>query len=111
MGDLPFEHVRVAARVRGRGGEGEALNTMNALSKHPEDFEQKVTKLTKGRGFVRRRRRFSFPLRCLRSLLFNFLFLLLTSAVLRAEEPPTEWIDPDTGHRVVRLSRDRKSGV
>src|SRR5947209_3716596 len=23
-----------------------------------------------------------------------------------AAEPPTEWIDPDTGHRVVRLSRE-----
>src|SRR5580704_6807915 len=21
-------------------------------------------------------------------------------------EPPTEWIDPDTGHRVIRLSRE-----
>ncbi len=23
-----------------------------------------------------------------------------------AAEPPTEWIDPDTGHRIIRLSRD-----
>lgn len=29
------------------------------------------------------------------------LFLLLTA---RAQEPPREWIDPDTGHRVIRLS-------
>lgn len=26
-----------------------------------------------------------------------------------AQEPPTEWIDPDTGHRVVRLSREPNS--
>ncbi len=33
------------------------------------------------------------------------LFSLLP--ILRAaNEPPTEWIDPDTGHRVVRLSRE-----
>jgi oligogalacturonide lyase len=25
---------------------------------------------------------------------------------LAADEPPTEWIDPDTGHRVVRISRE-----
>src|SRR3954466_8877631 len=25
------------------------------------------------------------------------------------KEPPTEWIDPDTGHRVVRLSREAGS--
>lgn len=31
------------------------------------------------------------------------LFLALS---LRAAEPPTEWIDSDTGHRVVRLSRE-----
>ena len=24
-----------------------------------------------------------------------------------ATEPPTEWIDPDTGHRVIRLSREQ----
>jgi oligogalacturonide lyase len=29
------------------------------------------------------------------------LFLLITSS---AQEPPREWIDPDTGHRVIRLS-------
>lgn len=26
--------------------------------------------------------------------------------VVRAQEPPIEWIDPDTGHRVVRLSKE-----
>jgi len=37
------------------------------------------------------------------------LLLTLTWAsfpAFAAEEPPTEWIDPDTGHRVVRLSRE-----
>jgi oligogalacturonide lyase len=32
------------------------------------------------------------------------LFLSLNLAI--AAEPPAEWIDPDTGHRVVRLSRE-----
>src|SRR5262245_46920012 len=32
--------------------------------------------------------------------------LALFSAVLRASEPPVEWIDPDTHHRVVRLSTE-----
>lgn len=31
---------------------------------------------------------------------------LVSTASLLAAEPPTEWIDPDTGHRVVRLSRE-----
>ncbi len=37
------------------------------------------------------------------------LFLVICCAgnsVARAEEPPTEWIEPATGHRVVRLSRE-----
>ena len=35
------------------------------------------------------------------------LVLIATCLLARAaEEPPTEWIDPDTGHRVVRLSRE-----
>src|SRR6266498_3585752 len=35
--------------------------------------------------------------------------MLLSGAQLWAtvaEEPPTEWIDPATGHRVIRLSRE-----
>ena len=31
------------------------------------------------------------------------------SAVANTSEPPTEWIDPDTGHRVIRLSREPNS--
>ncbi|MGA2222222.1 MAG: oligogalacturonate lyase family protein [Verrucomicrobiia bacterium] len=40
------------------------------------------------------------------------LFLTLTCVSLRlfaADEPPTEWTDPDTGHRVIRLSREPDS--
>ncbi len=41
----------------------------------------------------------------------RFLSLLLTLVVLvgrtsAADEPPTDWVDPATGHRVVRLSRE-----
>ena len=36
------------------------------------------------------------------------LLMALAPATLRAavgtNQPPTEWIDPDTGHRVIRLS-------
>ena len=35
-----------------------------------------------------------------------FILSALMSRALVAEEPPTEWIEPATGHRVVRLSRD-----
>jgi oligogalacturonide lyase len=34
------------------------------------------------------------------------LLLLSAGAINAAEEPPTDWIDPSTGHRVVRLSRE-----
>lgn len=33
-----------------------------------------------------------------------FLLITLFLSTARAQEPPREWIDPDTGHRVVRLS-------
>src|SRR5476649_1773609 len=40
----------------------------------------------------------------------RFLLLFSTLALARclhaADEPPTDWIDPDTGHRVIRLSRE-----
>ena len=32
------------------------------------------------------------------------LLLLAVTAVAQQSDPPREWIDPDTGHRVVRLS-------
>src|SRR5437764_12993404 len=41
-------------------------------------------------------------------MMHRFLFLMLAAiAALSAQPPaPTEWIDPDTGHRVIRLSRE-----
>ena len=35
--------------------------------------------------------------------------LILVAVAMRAapnSEPPTSWIDPDTGHRIVRLTRE-----
>ena len=32
------------------------------------------------------------------------LLLLAVTALAQQSDPPREWIDPDTGHRVVRLS-------
>ena len=31
---------------------------------------------------------------------------LIAGASAQQEEPPREWIDPDTGHRVIRLSNE-----
>src|SRR5467141_1390879 len=43
-------------------------------------------------------------------LVFLILILLFlsnsTTAQAQGKEPPREWIDPDTGHRVVRLSNE-----
>jgi oligogalacturonide lyase len=39
-----------------------------------------------------------------RALLWLGALLLATAAARAADEPPTDWIDPDTGHRIVRLS-------
>ena len=36
----------------------------------------------------------------------TLVILTLASAVLSAADLPTEWIDADTGHRVIRLSRE-----
>ncbi len=36
----------------------------------------------------------------------HLLSFLLHLAALSAAEPPTDWIDPDTGHRVLRLSTE-----
>jgi oligogalacturonide lyase len=42
-----------------------------------------------------------------RKIALPLLMLTLTRGWLHAaEEPPTDWIDPDTGHRVIRLSRE-----
>jgi oligogalacturonide lyase len=46
----------------------------------------------------------------MRKLIWIGLLLILACAVrvapASADDPPTEWIDPDTGHRIVRLSRE-----
>ena len=50
---------------------------------------------------------FQVPIGTMNRKILLPLLLLLFSHGLRAEpEPPLEWIDPDTGHRVVRLSRE-----
>ena len=33
-----------------------------------------------------------------------FLLITLFLSMARAQDPPREWVDPDTGHRVIRLS-------
>lgn len=43
-------------------------------------------------------------MRRLTALLLTFVWA--RSWIAAAEEPPTEWIDPSTGHRVIRLSRE-----
>src|SRR6188474_2155495 len=43
------------------------------------------------------------PINSLPSLV---LMLTLSCAAARAQSPPKEWVDPSTGHRVIRLSGD-----
>lgn len=43
-------------------------------------------------------------------LILIFPLLFAVSGTEAAQEPPREWIDPDTGHRVVRLSDEPGSG-
>ncbi|MDR1010040.1 MAG: oligogalacturonate lyase family protein [Opitutaceae bacterium] len=46
----------------------------------------------------------------MRTALIPALFIItLTGLARAAEEPPVEWIDPDTGHRVVRLSSEPRT--
>src|SRR5437867_1286114 len=40
----------------------------------------------------------------MKRVIFTLLLAILAAGFSRAQEPPREWIDPDTGHRVVRLS-------
>jgi oligogalacturonide lyase len=40
----------------------------------------------------------------LNSLALAVAFIAFKAAA--ADQPPTEWIDPDTGHRIIRLSRE-----
>jgi oligogalacturonide lyase len=37
------------------------------------------------------------------------LMLVMSSTFCAADEPPTEWIDPDTGHKIIRLSTEPDS--
>ena len=38
-------------------------------------------------------------------LLLLLALAFIGSALRAAEEPPTEWVDPDTGHRVVEVNK------
>jgi oligogalacturonide lyase len=40
----------------------------------------------------------------MKRIILTFTLIILAFGLTRAQEPPHEWIDPDTGHRVVRLS-------
>ena len=44
-------------------------------------------------------------------LRFSIILLLPTLGVLGAAEAPSDWIDPDTGHRVIRLSNEPGSST
>ena len=41
--------------------------------------------------------------------LFALLFFLAVASQVLADDPPAEWIDPATGHRVIRLSKEPNS--
>ncbi|MBL8175270.1 MAG: oligogalacturonate lyase [Bryobacterales bacterium] len=41
--------------------------------------------------------------------MYRILCLLLAVPVFAADEPPVSWVDPDTGHRVVRLTKEKGS--
>src|SRR5262245_3627155 len=40
------------------------------------------------------------------SLLTSAATMTIAAVAFAAQEPPTDWIDPDTGHRIIRLSTD-----
>src|SRR5579862_3987297 len=45
--------------------------------------------------------------RCLLTVLFGWVLLFSLFSPVQSQEtsePPTDWVDPDTGHRVIRLS-------
>lgn len=42
----------------------------------------------------------------MRKYLLFVLFILTCAGLAGAQEPPTDWIDPTTGHRIIRLSRE-----
>jgi oligogalacturonide lyase len=43
------------------------------------------------------------------TLSLTIVSLLMLSGIAYAQEPPTSWIDPDTGHRVIRLTTEPNS--
>ena len=43
------------------------------------------------------------------ALATSILFLAVAAVALAVDNPPKEWIDPDTGHRIVRLSNEPNS--
>ncbi len=45
----------------------------------------------------------------MRHLPFTIVAMLMLSGIAHAQEPPVSWIDPDTGHRVVRLTTEPNS--
>src|SRR5438552_13376803 len=40
------------------------------------------------------------------SVMFRFCPSLILAAAAFCAQPPTNWVDPDTGHRIVRLTRE-----
>src|SRR6202023_4022317 len=44
------------------------------------------------------------------SMAMRFLLLSITLGFAAAQDPPREWIDPATGHRIIRLSDEPGSG-
>ncbi len=42
----------------------------------------------------------------MKKIIFCAVVAAACSLTVRAEEPPREWIDPDTGHRIIRLSNE-----
>ncbi|MEP7075033.1 MAG: oligogalacturonate lyase family protein [Acidobacteriota bacterium] len=45
------------------------------------------------------------------SILFLLVVLITASDFAQTAEPPTDWIDPDTGHRIIRLSNEPGSST
>ena len=39
-------------------------------------------------------------------ILLTISFFSVANVIAAESEPPTDWIDPDTGHRIIRLSRE-----
>src|SRR5476649_2008030 len=55
---------------------------------------------------IRSSRRLPRTALCAAAVLFSAGLLAPAARAQAAAEPPTSWIDPDTGHRVIRLTRE-----